>query len=100
MVIEAVATIGDGMLAHSLVLVVFGADSVIELVAGSVLLWRLRVEMNGAGMEQVKRAEKFGSWVVGASLLWLAVHISASAVYNLWTLLHPWARITLSSRKA
>jgi divalent metal cation (Fe/Co/Zn/Cd) transporter len=61
MVIEAVVAIGAGMLAHSLALVVFGVDSVIELVAGFILLWRLGIEMTGASLEKVKRAERLAS---------------------------------------
>lgn len=85
MVIEAVVAIGAGMLAHSLALVVFGVDSVIELVAGFILLWRLGIEMTGASLEKVKRAERLASWVVGISLLLLAIYITATATYNLLT---------------
>ena len=45
MVIEAVVAIGSGIVAHSIALTAFGADSIIELVAGSVLLWRLTIEV-------------------------------------------------------
>ena len=85
MVIEAVIAIGAGILAHSLALVVFGIDSIIELVSGFVLLWRLWVEMSGENLERVKRAEKLAMWVVGISLLLLAVYITVTAVYNLLT---------------
>lgn len=50
MVVEAVVAIGAGLAAHSLVLVAFGADSVIELVSSSALLWRLYVERNQASV--------------------------------------------------
>ena len=69
MVIEAGVAIGAGLAAHSLVLVAFGADSIIELVAGIVLLWRLYVEVSSASEERVERAEKIASWVVGVALL-------------------------------
>lgn len=64
---------------------VFGIDSIIELVSGFVLLWRLWVEMSGENLERVKRAEKLAMWVVGISLLLLAVYITVTAVYNLLT---------------
>jgi divalent metal cation (Fe/Co/Zn/Cd) transporter len=51
MVVEAGLAFGAGVLAHSLTLVAFGADSIIELIAGLVLLWRLTIEANGARMD-------------------------------------------------
>ena len=87
MVVEAVVAIGAGLAAHSLVLVAFGADSVIELVSSSALLWRLSVERNQASVERVERAEKIASWVVGVALLALAVYILAEAIDSLLT--HP-----------
>lgn len=85
MVIEAAVAVATGLMAHSLALIAFGADSVIELVAGAVLLWRLYVEASGASDERVERAEKGASWVVGIALLLLAAYIVVSAVYKLWT---------------
>lgn len=84
MIIEAVVAVSAGVIAHSLSLVAFGADSIIELVAGAVLLWRLMIEANGASLEKVKRAEKFSSWVVGIALLLLAVYIVVASLYKLW----------------
>ncbi len=84
MIIEAAVAIGAGVIAHSLALVSFGADSIIELLAGAVLLWRLTIEANGAGLEKVKRAETASSWVVGIALLLLAVYIVMASVYKLW----------------
>ena len=47
MVVEAAVAIGAGVRAHSLLLTAFGLDSIIELVAGGVLLWRLLTEARG-----------------------------------------------------
>ena len=44
MTIEALVAIGSGLRAHSILLTAFGLDSVIELVTGGVLLWRLSTE--------------------------------------------------------
>lgn len=85
MMIEAVVAISAGVIAHSLALVAFGADSVIEIVAGSVLLWRLTIEANGASLERVERAEKISSWVVGSALILLSVYIVVAAIHELWT---------------
>lgn len=80
MVIEAAVAIGSGILAHSLSLVAFGVDSIIELLAAAVLLWRLTIEARGASLAQVKRAEKSSSWVVGIALLLLAVYIVVASM--------------------
>jgi divalent metal cation (Fe/Co/Zn/Cd) transporter len=85
MVIEAAVAIGSGILAHSLTLVAFGADSIIELIAGAVLLWRLTIEARGASLARVNRAEKISSWVVGLALLLLAVYIVVASSTKLWT---------------
>lgn len=85
MVIEAGVAIGSGIMAHSLSLVAFGADSIIELVAGIVLLWRLMIEVKGASLERVERAEKTASWVVGVALILLAIYIVIAAIHELWT---------------
>lgn len=85
MTVEAAVAIGAGIVAHSLALTAFGADSIIELVAGGILLWRLYVESNGASIERVEQAEKRASWVVGVSLLALAIYIFVMAGYDLWT---------------
>lgn len=42
MLVEAGMGIASGILAGSIALVSFGADSVIELFSSAVLLWRLR----------------------------------------------------------
>ncbi|MCL6547849.1 MAG: cation transporter [Alicyclobacillus sp.] len=84
MIIEAGVAIAAGLLAHSLALVAFGADSVIELVAGAVLLWRLAIEAAGASADRVKRAEKAASWVVGVALWLLAVYIVVASADKLW----------------
>jgi divalent metal cation (Fe/Co/Zn/Cd) transporter len=85
MVIEAAVAIGSGIIAHSLALVAFGADSIIELIAGAVLLWRLTIEAREASVARVNRAEKISSWVVGIALLLLAVYIVVASIVKLWT---------------
>lgn len=85
LVVEAGVAIAAGMTAHSVALVAFGADSLIELVAGAVLLWRLAIEANSAGLDRVELAEKVSSWVVGIALLLLAVYIVVTSAAKLWT---------------
>lgn len=85
MVIEAGVAIGAVVAAHSLALTAFGPDSVIELVTGSVLLWRLTPEARGARGARVERAETLSSWVVGIALLALAMYIVVSSLVKLVT---------------
>lgn len=82
MVVEAVVSLGAGLVAGSLLLVAFGADSVIELVSGGILLWRLSVQASGGGAERVERAERRAAWVVSISLALLCVYVLASAIYG------------------
>ena len=83
MIVEAAAALLAGAMAHSVALIAFGADSIIELVAGAALLWRLYVEASGAGMERVERAEKRASWIVGIGLLLLALYIVVASIRSL-----------------
>ena len=85
MVIEAVVAIGSGIVAHSISLTAFGADSIIELVAVGDLLWRLTIEAQGASLARVKKAEKTSSWVVGVALLLLALYIVVTSIDKLLT---------------
>lgn len=57
MTVEAAVAIGAGVLAKSVLLTAFGFDSVIELLSGLALLWRLQVEAGGRDSEQVERTE-------------------------------------------
>ncbi|HLZ20954.1 MAG TPA: cation transporter [Ktedonobacterales bacterium] len=85
MVVEAVVSIGAGVLAGSLLLIAFGLDSVIELVSGGILLWRLSVEARGSTLERVERAEHRAAWVVAVSLALLCVYVLGSAIFGLVT---------------
>jgi divalent metal cation (Fe/Co/Zn/Cd) transporter len=89
MVIEALVALFAGIIAHSVALVAFGADSVIELVAGGALLFRLYTEANGGDAKGVERAERVASWIVGVSLLALAAYIVVSSAVSLLTQSHP-----------
>ncbi len=89
MIVEAAVSLGGGVLARSALLVAFGIDSVIELVSGAILLWRLSVEARGETTEQVERAEHRAAWVVAVSLALLCVYVLATAVYGLLAHSHP-----------
>jgi divalent metal cation (Fe/Co/Zn/Cd) transporter len=89
MVVEAGVSIGAGVLAHSALLIAFGLDSVIELVSGAILLWRLSVEARGEDTEHIERAERRASWVIDVSLVLLCLYVLATAIYGLITQSHP-----------
>ncbi len=57
MIIEAGVAITVGVATHSVSLQGFGIDSLIELIVGGVLLWRLLVEQHGGQLERIERAE-------------------------------------------
>jgi hypothetical protein len=57
MVVEMAVSIGAGIAARSILLTAFGIDSLIELISGGILLWRLLVERREGGLESVERAE-------------------------------------------
>ncbi len=83
MAIEATVAIASGILAGSLSLIAFGADSLIELASAGVLLWRLQVELQ-QGVRFSEETERRASKIAGALLFALAVYVVASAAYGLW----------------
>ena len=85
MVIEAAVSLGAGIVAGSILLTAFGIDSVIELISGSILLWRLSTEANGGDAERVEWAEQKAAWVVAITLALLCLYVLVSAIYGLAT---------------
>jgi len=84
MTIEAAVAIASGLAAHSLTLLAFGIDSVIELISAGVLIWRLAAELRH-GQAFSERAERVASRIGGALLFALAAYVVASAAWGLWT---------------
>jgi divalent metal cation (Fe/Co/Zn/Cd) transporter len=85
MTVEAIVSIGAGILAGSLLLTAFGINSIIELVSGGILLWRLAVEARGGDTERVEGSERRAAMVVALALALLCVYVFASAIYGLLT---------------
>jgi len=83
MLIEAAVALGSGVAAHSLSLIAFGADSLIELASAGVLLWRLDAELR-RGAEFPEIIEQRASRVAGALLFVLAAYVAVSVAYGLW----------------
>ena len=83
-VVEAGLALWFGAVAESIALVGFGLDSVIETAAAGVLLWRLRLEAQGADPGRVEAAERRVHRFVGATFLALAAYVSGQAGWMLW----------------
>jgi divalent metal cation (Fe/Co/Zn/Cd) transporter len=84
MVIEAAIAIGSGIAAHSVTLLAFGLDSIIELISAGVLLWRLSVELRH-GQAFSGSAEQRASKIGGGLLFTLAAYVVIGAGWSLWT---------------
>lgn len=93
--LEAAIAIGAGIIASSIALVGFGADSLIESIAGIVLLWRL-----GSSRASSHEAERRAQRLIGVSFFVLAVYIAVQAVRTLISGEHPevsWIGIGLAA---
>ena len=84
MMIEAAVALWSGYISHSITLLAFGLDSVIELISAGVLVWRLNVELRH-GQAFSEEAEQRASKIGGALLFALAAYVVISAVWSLWT---------------
>lgn len=83
MIVEAAIAIGAGIVARSVLLTAFGLDSIIELVTGGVLLWRLIVEARGGALGRVERAENHAAWVAGIGLVLLCGYVVVTVTLSL-----------------
>jgi divalent metal cation (Fe/Co/Zn/Cd) transporter len=83
-VVEALGGLWAAFEAHSISLLAFGADSLIETASACLLLWRLNVELQH-GQRFSERAERIASRVSGALLFALAAYVVLSAMWGLWT---------------
>lgn len=80
--LEALVSIGAGVIAGSIALVGFGLDSVIETSSGAVLLWRLH-HSNESDVARRERAEGIALKLVGVSFLALAAYVLYDAAKSL-----------------
>ena len=83
MTIEASIAIIVGYMTRSVSLQGFGIDSVIELIAGGILLWRLLVEQRGGTTDAIEQAERRAAWVTALSLFALAIYIVGDSTFAL-----------------
>ena len=88
-VVEAGVAVWAGTEAGSIALLGFGLDSVIELAASAVLLWRLSIELGGGEEERVERAERRSRRFVGLTFLALSGYVLVESVLTLISGDHP-----------
>lgn len=79
--LEAIVALIAGILAGSISLVGFGLDSLIEMVSGTALLWRMTVD---ADLPRRQHNERIALRIVGACFLALAAYIAFQSLRDLW----------------
>lgn len=92
--IEAAIAAGAGLAASSIALIGFGADSLIESVAGFVLLWRF-----AASRVASENAERRAQKLIGFSFYGIGAYVGFEAMRTLLAAEHPeasWVGIGLS----
>lgn len=81
MTLEALIAIAAGLGAHSIALIGFGLDSVIEFVAAGVVAWELR----GADQERERSATR----IIGLTFFILAAYVAVESIRDLLTHARP-----------
>lgn len=89
MLVEATVALGVGFATRSVSLQGFGIDSIIELLAGGILLWRLTIEQRGGTLVRIEQAEQRASYVTAVGLFALAVYIIGDSVLTFVTRTQP-----------
>ena len=93
--VEFAIAVGAGIAAGSIALIAFGADSLIELVAGVVLLWRF-----GSARVDSAAAERRAQRLIAVSFFVLAAYVTVEATRALVTTSEPetsWVGIGLAA---
>jgi divalent metal cation (Fe/Co/Zn/Cd) transporter len=78
--LEGIVAIVAGSIAGRISLVGFGIDSLIEVISGAALLWRMAVD---ADIERRERNEKRALRIVGLCFLGLAVYVGYESLSDL-----------------
>jgi divalent metal cation (Fe/Co/Zn/Cd) transporter len=78
--LEGILSITFGVLAGSIALVGFGADSMIEVTSGLSLVWRLHVD---GDIARRNHAEKVSLRIVGICFLALAAYVAVDSIASL-----------------
>jgi divalent metal cation (Fe/Co/Zn/Cd) transporter len=88
MIIEAVAALAAGIVAHSLLLVAFGIDSGIELASAVVVFRRFRIESHekfAGDLHGTRSIERKTARIAGYLLLLLSAYVLVQAGFGLVT---------------
>jgi divalent metal cation (Fe/Co/Zn/Cd) transporter len=78
--LEATVALATAMKSHSVSLAGFGLDSLIEVVSGAAVMWRMSHEMDH---HRRHRAEHVSLRIAGVCLLVLAAYVFIEATFNL-----------------
>ena len=78
--LEAVVAFWAGLQAGSVAILAFGLDSIVELLAGGVLVWRLKTERDE---EEAEAAERRAQRLVGLTFFLLAAYVVLHSGANL-----------------
>jgi divalent metal cation (Fe/Co/Zn/Cd) transporter len=81
--LETFVGLAAGIAAHSLALIGFGLDSIVEASSASILIWRLQSERRGH--RSAEEAERRAVRLVSVAFLALAAYVGGRAVYELAT---------------
>jgi divalent metal cation (Fe/Co/Zn/Cd) transporter len=80
-VIEAIVSVGAGLVSGSVALVSFGVDSGIEVTSSLAAHWRLRADTDP---ERRERIERLTHRIIGGSFLALAAYVVVESLTTLW----------------
>src|SRR6266446_6798957 len=89
MAAEAAIALIAALMARSVLLAAFGFDSVIELLSGLLLLWRLSAESQGADTERIDRTELSTARLSAGLLILLCIFVVATSAVGLVAQLKP-----------
>ena len=81
--VEAGIGLWAGLRAGSIALVGFSLDSVIEIAAAAVVLWRLRLGLTQRSQDETRRLDRIAIRFVGTTFLLLATYVTIDAIVRL-----------------
>ena len=84
--LEAAIAITAGVSARSVLLTAFGADSLVEIISGVVLLWRLQSEVGGGNLASIegveRRATRISAWLLASLSAYVVLFSVAGLVFG------------------
>ncbi|MDE3088386.1 MAG: cation transporter [Chloroflexota bacterium] len=83
MTLEGAIAISAGVIAGSVLLIAFGLDSVIELISGGVLLWRLSAEAKSDRVTRIENVERRATTISAILLALLCLYVAITTVVGL-----------------